>query len=236
MRSRYLTTCLLILILAGSALADRRKQAFTYGYSPSEPGMTELELYQTTQLADPTKWEFRFELEHGLSDKLSFAFYQIFQQTEGSSFTWDAVQFRTIYQLSAPGRLPLNLAWYLEYVRPIDLKEQNELETKIIAGRDFGKLSLALNPVYAISWAPGEPSHEIGLDAAVSTELSYSFTLGAEVLSRAEFVNSETEKTLYAGPTMSFAKGKVYYTFSYVWGLTDESDDARARFLIGIEL
>jgi hypothetical protein len=46
--------------------------------------------------------------------------------------------------------------------------------------------------------------------------------------------NDETSS--YFGPTFSFATGSVYYTVGYAWGLTDDSNDARVRFILGAHL
>lgn len=236
MKARVLGTLILVLILVGSSWADRRKYTFTYQYYPPTAGESELELYQTTRLSDARWWEYRFEFEHGVTDRWDLAVYQIFSQSENESFHWDAFQIRSIYLLASPGKFVLNPSLYLEYRRELDLSEPNELETKLILGRDFGRANLSLNPVYELKWAPGKPQHEAGLDLGISRELSYALSVGAESLTRFEFGDAGTETTSYFGPVFSFAKGSIYYTVGYYWGVTDESDNARIRFLMGIGL
>lgn len=226
-----------ILCFASSASADRRKYVWTYGTGIMSPEESELEFYQTTKLSESNSWEYRIELEHGLSPRADLSVYQIFTQADGESFKWDAFQIRTRYRLAEPGKIAFDPVLYLEYNRRLDLKKQNKLEGKLLLARDFGKVNLAVNPVYEFFWAPGDPVHEAGIDLGFSYELSYKFALGLESTSRYEMLkNAEDETSSYVGPTMSFATGSIYYTVGYAWGITDDSDDARVRFILGAHL
>lgn len=235
-RKLFLIT-LLAVIIAGSANADRRKYVWTYGYATIAPEATELEFYQTTKVDQTDSWEYRIEIEHGLTDRWDFSIYQIFAQNEGGSFKWDAFQVRTRYKLAQPGEFFMDPILYLEYRRKIELSEQNKAEAKLILARDFDKVNVAVNPVYELFWAPGDPKHEIGLDLGLSYEINFKWSLGVESTTRVEYVKDEDAETgSYFGPTVSFATGKVFYTVGYAFGLTDDSNDARARFIMGIDL
>ena len=233
---------LVVVLLAGfvlcasNASADRRKYVWTYQYGTIAADASELELYQATQLSSHTKWEYRIELEHGLTPNWDLSIYQIFAQEEEQGLKWDAFQIRTRYRLAETGRYPLDPLLYLEYNRKTDLKKPNKAEVKLILSRDFGRLNLAMNPVYEISWAPGKPQHEVGIDIGISSEISYRLSVGVESVTRMEFADGKTETGSYFGPTISLAGGDVYYSLGYVWGLTDESDNARVRFLLGVGL
>lgn len=236
MRKLLYAITLISVICAGDTLADRRKYVWTYQYGTIAPDASELEFYQTTRLASSNKWEYRIELEHGLTPKWDLSIYQIFAQIEDEGLKWDAFQIRTRYRLAEPGRFPLDPLLYLEYNRKTDLKLPNKAELKLILSRDFDRLNLALNPVYEISWAPGAPGHEAGIDIGVSAELSYRFSVGVESVNRIAFADEQSETASYFGPTISFVSGEVYYSIGYVCGLTDHSDDARVRFLLGVGL
>mgnify|MGYP001070883220 CR=1 FL=1 len=237
MLRKLLILTLAMLFAAPSLLADRRKYAWTYQYATIAPEASELELYQTTKLNQTDSWEYRIEVEHGLTRRWDLSIYQIFAQKEGESFKWDAFQVRTRYKLAEPGRFFFDPLVYLEYNRKIDLTRQNKVEAKLILDRDMDRLNVVLVPVYEFFWAPGEPVHEIGFDVGLSYELSYRFSVGVESISRKEFIeNAENEQSSYLGPTISLATGSIFYTIGYTWGMTDDSDDARVRFLMGIEL
>lgn len=235
---RHLAIALLIIVLAvPSGFADRRKYVWTYGTGIMSPDESELEFYQTTRIDNANSWEYRIELEHGISPRADMSIYQIFTQADGGSFKWDAFQIRTRYRLAEPDKVAFDPVLYLEYNRKLDLKRQNKLEGKLLLAKDFDKVNLAINPVYEFFWAPGDPVHEVGLDVGLSYELSYKLTLAVESTTRYEMLkNLEDETSSYFGPTLSFATGSVYYTVGYAWGLTDDSNDARARFILGAHL
>ncbi len=228
---------LIVLIAAGTTQADRRKFVWTYQPILQVPDGADLEFYQTTKLSTTDSWEYRIEVEHGLSANWDMSVYQIFSQNEGESFKWDDFQLRTRFRLGSPGARGFNPVFYLEYKRKIDLKAQNKVEAKILIGYDVNKFSFAVNPVYEFFWAPGEPLHELGLDLGLAYELSYKVSLGIESTSRYELIkDGENETASYLGPTLSFASGPIWYSVGYAWGLNDNSDDARVRFLMGIGL
>lgn len=232
-----LLLALAALIAVPSVFADRRKYVWTYASGTIAPEASELEFYQTTRIDETDSWEYRIEIEHGLTPKADLSIYQIFAQSEGGSFRWDAVQVRGRYRLAEPGQFFLDPTLYLEYNRKIDLARQNKLEGKLLLSRDFDKVNFAINPVYEFFWAPGDPNHESGLDVGLSYELSHKFSVALESTTRYEFVrDADNETSSYFGPTISFATGEVYYTVGYAWGLTDDSNDARVRFLLGVGL
>lgn len=237
MLKKLTTLILVMLFICPSLMADRRKYVWMYQYATIAPGMAELELYQTTKMAKTDSWEYRVEIEHGLTPRWDVSVYQIFAQKENEAFMWDAFQIRTRYRLAEYGRFFLDPLIYVEYNRKTDLKRQNKLETKLILGKDIEKVNVAINPVYEFFWAPGDPIHEIGLDVGLSYELSFKYVIGFESTSRVKYIkNSDNITNSYLGPTFSLASGPIYYTVGYAWGMTDESDDARVRFIMGITL
>lgn len=238
MYRRLIIFIIAILFICPKVISvDRRTYVWTYQFATMTPGKAELELYQTTKMAKTDIWEYRIEVEHGLTSRWDISTYQIFTQKENESFKWDAFQVRTRYRLAEQGQFFLDPLLYLEYNRKIDLKRQNELESRLILAKDIGKVNIAVNPVYEFFWAPGDPVHEIGLDVGLSYELSFKYVIGIESRSRIEFIqDQDVETTSYLGPTVSLAIGSVWYTIGYIWGLNDDSDDAWLRFLMGIEL
>ncbi|MGD9897808.1 MAG: hypothetical protein AB7T22_01650 [Calditrichaceae bacterium] len=235
MRFNIYPVLLLIFLFVSTVLADRRSYVWTYQYMTLPAGLTELEFYQTTRLSDTDLWEYRIEIEHGFTDRWDFSVYQIFSQLEDEALKWDAVQFRTRYRIGEVDQYFMDPLLYLEYRRKTDFSEANKLEAKLILSKTISKFNLAINPVYEYFFAPGE-EHEAGLDTGLSWEFSPKFVAGLESTTRFEFKDSETEIGSYLGPTVSFASGNWWYTIGAAWGLTSDSDDARVRFLMGIEL
>ena len=225
----------LCILISSASFADRRNYVWTYQYMTMPKNATEMELYQTTKLADTDDWEYRLEIEHGLTVYWDFSVYQIFSQQQDSSFRWDAVQFRTRYRLFEEGEFFVDPLLYFEYNRKIDLNKSNKFEAKLIMAKTIGLYNLAINPVYELFAAPGI-EHEFGLDAGFSYQFKPKFIAGFESTTRIEFEDDETEVGSYFGPTVSFASGNWWYAIGSAWGITDDSDRVRIRFLMGIHL
>lgn len=237
---RFVTLLLLVILMAAPSLfADRRKYVWTYQFATIAEEATELEFYQTSKLKSEkaNSWEYRIEIEHGLTDRWDFSVYQIFSQNEGEPLKWHSFQLRTRYKLARQGEFFMDPLLYLEYNRQTDLKARNKLEGKLILARDIDRWNISLNPVYEFFWAPGDPKHEIGLDVGLSYEFHPKLALGLESTSRIEYEDGkDAEKGSYFGPTVSIASGRMFYSAGYAFGLTDDSDDARVRFIMGVGL
>ena len=235
MSKQVLYISVFIFVLISSTFADRRSYVWTYQYMTLPEGSTELEFYQTTKLSLFDTWEYRIEVEHGVTDHFDFSVYQIFNQKEGDAFRWDAVQFRARYRFGEVGQYLLDPLIYIEYNRKLDLTEPNKIESKLILAKNINKTNISFNPVYEFFFAPGT-EHELGLDIGLSYEFNPKFILGIESTSRFEVEDNNTKTGSYLGPTMSFASGNWWYTIGTGFGVTEESDDARVRFLMGIQL
>jgi len=225
----------IILCSVISAYADRRNYVWTYQYVTIPEAQTELEFYQTTKLNNLDSWEYRIEVEHGLTDNWDFSVYQIFNQQEDQALSWEAVQFRTRYRFGEEGKYILDPLLYMEYNRKLDLDKPNKFEVKLILAKTKAKLNLAVNPVYELFISPGI-EHEAGLDMGISWEFSPKFIAGLESTSRFEFKDNKTEKSNYLGPSISFASGNWWYTLGSAWGTTKNSDKLRIRFIMGVGL
>lgn len=232
-----LNLLLFLLIAAGAVSADGRKYVWTYQYGTTSPDETELGFYQTTQLAAVDNWEYRIEIERGLNSSSDLAVYQIFSQTGNGALTWDAFQVRLRHKLAAEGHWLVDPLLYLEYRRKTDTKGLNKLEGKLVLTREIGRVDISVNPVYEFFWEPGGRMHEIGVDAGLSYELLHHLSVGIESSNRHALSGSiSSPDSWYLGPTVSVTARSIYYTLGYAVGITKDSDDARVRFLIGIEL
>jgi len=222
-----------VLVSNVKLAADQRNFVWTYQYRTMLEGASELEFYQTTRLRELDNWEYRIEIEHGLTERWDFSIYQIFSQNQGDAFKWDAVQLRTRYRIGKEGVYFMDPLLYLEYNRKVDLDLPHKLEGKLILAKTVEKMNMAINPVYGIFFSPGT-KHEAGLDVGICYEFSRRFSLGIESTSRWEFEHGDTESTSYLGPTLSLAAGKIWYAVGAAWGITDHSDNTRVRFLMGV--
>jgi hypothetical protein len=227
---------IIITFLACAVFADRRNFVWTYQYHTMPKGKTEFEFYQTTKVKESNEWEYRFEVEQGLTDHWDMSVYQIFNQKSGSPLSWDAVQLRTRYRFFEQDQWLLDPLLYLEYRRKLNFSSQNKAEVKIILAKTAAKFTSSIVPVYEFFFAPGDPKHEIGLDAGAAWEFHPAFSLGLESTTRAEFEDEGLETGSYLGPTVSFASGKWWYSIGAGLGITEHSDQARVRFLMGVKI
>lgn len=122
---------LVTLLLAGTAFADNR--IFTYTYEPeTEPkGDWELEQYITSRLGrnaavgqeNYQQWQFRTEVEHGVTDRYTVGLYVnndythfkdpvSGNNTDQNRFAGISIENR--YQLLDPVENPVGLTLYLE--------------------------------------------------------------------------------------------------------------------------
>lgn len=233
--TRILWAIIVLLAFFSSALADRRYYVWTYQYQTMPAGNTELELYQTSKLREVDQTELRIELEHGLTPRWDASLYEIFVQNEGGSMKWDAWQLRSRYRFGEVDQYFMDPLLYLEYNRKTEPSAPNKIEAKLILAKSVERWNLAVNPVWEYFFAP-DTEHELGLDVGTSWEFHPKFVAGLESTTRMEFEEDQTETASYAGPTVSYASGGFWITVGVAAGLTEDSDDARVRFITGIDL
>ncbi|HUY17889.1 MAG TPA: hypothetical protein VMV15_01570 [Candidatus Binataceae bacterium] len=90
-------------------------------------------------------------LTYGLTDRIEAAAYVTFAQPSGHGFWWAGDKFRLRGRLFDQDVLPVDLGWYVElewHKTPQFDDADLELELKPIIEKDFGRVSLMLNPVF----------------------------------------------------------------------------------------
>jgi hypothetical protein len=96
-------------------------------------------------------WYNAYELTYGLTDRIEAAAYLTMTQVSGHGYWWSGDKFRFRGRLFDEETLPVNLGWYaeLEWHKTPQFDDADlELELKPIIEKDFGRLSLILNPVF----------------------------------------------------------------------------------------
>ncbi|HGY56350.1 MAG TPA: hypothetical protein ENK44_11635 [Caldithrix abyssi] len=233
--TKIITVIVLFFLLVNHSFADRRYYIWTYQYNTISQAETELEFYQTTFLANKDIWEYRLEVEHGLTDRLDFSVYQIFRQIPGESFKWDAVQFRMRYRFGEAGQYFVDPLLYVEYRQRLDASKPKKAEFRLVLAKQLDALNISFNPLYEYFFSPGSVQ-ELGFDLGLSYEFHPSFMLGIEAVSRAVFYENEITTGTYLGPVVSVASGSWWYTFGAGFGMNKLSDTMRIRFIMGVDL
>ncbi len=245
---RFLLPCVFILALSPSiSFSGVRHFTFLYEAPTSARGSLELENWvtwkRTTDRSDEV--DFRHELEYGVTDKFQVSvyladwFYESNQKHSGFAYSDSAIEL--IYNLTNPVDDPIGLSMYGEIKAGDRLVE---LESKLIAQKNFGLLILAYNATFEAVWEGQELEEREGEFAqalGASYEISPRISLGVELLH--EFVFSEwhdQEKTrnFFVGPNVSYRRGNWFATVTALAQVTNTTDDPdfQLRTIFGIGL
>ena len=236
-RKRFIGWVMFLVLVwgLGIAQADRRGYVWTYEYMTMPQGAAELEYYLTTKVPDLHKyddkntWEHQVEFEYGLTDWWDIALYQRWQQTISQTedkLEYTGTKLRTRYRFGEKGMYPLDVLFYLEYIKPDGSDTPEVLEGKLILARDLGKFNIAYNQIIKEGLNHGgETEHEYA--AGLNYESDPTWTIGIESTGHL------TEDKYYLGPTISWAGEKFWIALGGLRGLNDRSDDLRVRLIAG---
>jgi hypothetical protein len=246
-RCLFLSLAALVLSTVTSAGGARR---FTYVYeaTTSPPGSFEIENWVTWKTARAAnsgdqQVDFRHEIEFGITNRLQAAVYLADWSylsepgAGGDHFVYSDSALELMYNLSNPVTDPIGLAVYEE------IKAGNrlfELESKVIAQKNFGPFVAAYNATLEAIWEGQhleEREGEFQQSVGISYEASPKFSVGAEVVHEIEMPDwSHGEPSVvFGGPNVSFRAGKWWATVTGLAQLTDneEEPDVQLRTIFG---
>ena len=217
----------------------------------ADKGEVELENWVTWQFhrgrggaPDTNEFDFRHEVEFGITDRFQAALYFADWHVNDHSAGDDRVHFddaalELIYRLSNPVTDFLGSAVYGEVRGGPDFLE---LESKILLQKNFGKWVAAYNGTLEGRW---EGEHldlregEFQQTAAISYEINPRFMVGAEALHEIDLPNwAKAEKSVvWAGPNASVRCGHWYVTVTALARITDNRGEphVQTRLITGFE-
>jgi hypothetical protein len=237
------------ILPALSAFGGARHFTFLYEANTSAQGSLELENWVTWQHATGLgrfdQVDFRHELEYGVTDNFQASIYLAdwFYKTDPghSGYVYSDSAVELIYNLTNPVVDPVGLSIYGE-LRAGD--RLIELESKLIAQKNFGPLILAYNATLESVWKGNDLSEREGeLQQALgaSYEISPRISVGIELLH--EFVfpdwrDEERIRNVFIGPNASYRHGDWFVTVTALAQATDRHDEAdfQVRTIFGIGL
>ena len=219
-------------LLASAACADNR--IFTYTYEPETEPRGEWEYEQSVTLragrnaavgqSDYSHWEFRHEIEHGVTDRYTVGFYvnhdyQNFKDpatgVTTSDYEWTGFSLENRYLVLDPAQRPIGLTLYLE---PTYDGKNAELEAKIILGQRYGDWKWAMNLTHATEWTDHFRSleGELEISAGLARLFGRRWSVGVEIRNHNELPQyEEWENTaLYFGPVVSYRRLNWWMAFS----------------------
>jgi hypothetical protein len=238
-------------LLVSVLVSDGGVRHFTFIYeaNTSAPGSLELENWVTWQRAAGSgrfdQVDFRHELEYGVTDSLQASVYLadwLYQNDrEHSGFAYSDTAIELIYNLTNPVIDPLGLSIYGELKGGDRLIE---LESKLIAQKNFGPLILAYNATLESVWEGndlGEREGEFNQALGASYEISPRISVGLELLHEFVFPEWRDEaktRNFFVGPNFSYRRQNWFVTLTALVQMTDtESEpDFQLRTIFGIAL
>jgi hypothetical protein len=243
---RLVVACALSALLFGQPCFAGVRH-FTYLYeAPTAPaGAFELENYATSEwsggLSDVS---FRNELEFGITDHLQAGLYVAnwnYVPSPENRVRYRSASLEVIYNLTNPAADPIGVSIYQEVSGG---RQRLELETKLIAQKNFGPLILAYNLTLESEWegeSLGESAGELQQAIGASYEISPRLSLGVEMLQETSFPDWQSagsSTSFFLGPNVSYRSDRWFAT---VTGLaqatqTGSEPDFQARLIFGVAL
>ena len=227
-----------------------------YGYKTRDRGEIELvylnnyiaqsELSQNffgKQLSREGHLSHSFEIEYGVTDRLTLASYFDLEQPkdEGLKYT----RFRCVflrYRFFEPGDYFFNPALYLEYYIPKkSYKNEEELEIKLILEKKSGKFTLLLNPSFEKVVSGEDVTEGLKFQYAVGTyyAVTKKFRLGLEMFSKIgelSAIDEKEDQRHWIFPSIKMKlPGHIGWELGAGFGLTDASDDLIVKNFFSIE-
>ncbi len=132
-----------------------------YEYKTADAGAVEFS-YWTTYVGDSDRdldyfgetlpreklWAHSFEVEYGLSHRLTVGYYADCLDPQNGSFEYVRSKLLARYRLFEKYQRPVDLALYGEYIIPDkEYDDAEKFEFRLIVEKDIGPIRLALNPI-----------------------------------------------------------------------------------------
>ncbi|HMN39761.1 MAG TPA: hypothetical protein PKE29_02880 [Phycisphaerales bacterium] len=208
------------LLVPAVARADERRFTFTQEAPTAPKGAVEFENWFTYKKATPddssfNRFEFRHELEFGLTDHVQLAFYIAdWSITSGRSVERDQAKYDdSALELKINFMDPAKDGFGLTSYHEVRLGDAVfELENKLILQKNFGPLVAAYNLSLEAVWQEhgyrereGELSQSLGL----SYEITPKFLVGMEALHELPLPDWKTgaNQNFFIGPVASYRFG-----------------------------
>src|ERR1044071_9185350 len=230
----------LILLVASlvatflSARADERLFTYVQEAEVLPKGGLEFEQWLTHRRSKAdgvfARWDFREELEYGLTDRLSVAGYLNFRNTHSdgvtgradeSSFGFEGISTELKYQLLNPNTKPIGVLLYGEATYNGD---EFELEQKLVLQKNFGeKWVTAFNVTLEEEWAftPTDTEEELTLEltAGIAYKLNSHWSVGVEGRNHRVFApgldfSHRVANAWFVGPNVHYARDKWWATLT----------------------
>ena len=226
--------------------ADERLFTYSYEADVLPKGGLEFEQWITHQRDKEegvfSRWDFREELEYGITDRLTTALYLNFRQTTEETASVDAndFEFKGIssewkYQILNPNTKPLGVLAYGEVTYN---GTEVELEQKLVLQKNFGEHWVTVFNATVEEeweWEADETERELSLDltAGVSYRINNNWAVGLEGRNHRVFPDfgDEEASAWFVGPAIHYGRPRWWATLTVLPQVAGDPDTAH-----GLEL
>ncbi len=249
-----------ITILSVDALADRKYFARSYLAYTLPQGAAELEIWNTLRTGKTEGYYYRFqprfEVEYGLTDRLTTSFQFNFNQVTAaenaygsSSLEYSSSSLELRYRFTNPDVYFVDPAFYFEFSYG---GAELEYEPKILLSKRMGDIIAAVNINAEIERKIIDSEHEskFELTAGLAYDLSSNLAFGLEFRNHRNFEDiykKEENQATFAGPTINVQTNELYFTINILKQIggspvtkssldLDGHEDFEIRTILGINL
>lgn len=238
MNKKLLCTLAILISCLAAARADERFFTYVYESDVLPKGKWEFEQWLTYRKGftggdrNFTRhiWDFREEIEYGLTERLSVALYLNFRNdqsvartpgfSDSSKFDFKGVSAEFKYQLLNPNNKPVGLALYFE---PTYNGNEHELEYKAIFSKNVGdSWVVAANVSYEQEWEKedGVTKKESVLEfsAGAAYRINPHWSVGLEARRHSVYegiaLNDHLGTGWFVGPNVHYGSSKWWATLT----------------------
>ncbi len=233
---------------ASPAAADERFFTYSYETDTLPVGAWEYEQWVTLQSGhedgDFTEWNFRSEIETGITERLKGALHLNFSQEreqlpgeeEESEFDFEGVGGELIFQLLNPNVDPVGLALYGEAVTDgLDY----ELEGKVLISKPIDDFVFAFNAIYEAEFEREdnrtEEEAELEFTLGAAYRITPQWSVGLEARNKQAYpggvnLSGQEFNAWNLGPNIHYGSPKWWATLTVlpqIWGNGDGSESSR---------
>ncbi len=226
---RVLFAILLINFCFSEIHADDKKFARSYMSYTLPANALEFEFWQTGRIGKEAgfyyRWQPRFEIEYGVTDRFTTAMYFNFNEVRSSEnsipskpYSLSTTSFEFRYRLSNPNEYFIDPALYFEFSYGGD---KIEYEPKILLTKQFDKFISVMNLVSEIekNFPENETESAFELTLGLAYELNKNLSVGLEFRNDRnykEIYEKEENQASFIGPTISYHLDKFYFVANFL--------------------
>ncbi|HXV28055.1 MAG TPA: hypothetical protein VD913_03735 [bacterium] len=232
----------LLMIISTVAYAHQRDYVWTEVYRTLPKGGIEIESWTSFEVPDINRSnensiEYQFELEYGVTDRLTIAHYQRWETDnvvgDDDTTNYTGFKFEAKYRFFDKGKFWVDPLIYLEWVtNPHNDDNPNKIEAKIVLSKDIGKFNITYNQILESELGSGgrtEQNFELGMNYLVFSTFKAGLEFGGNY-----WHPSDNRNQISLGPTFSYEWKYFWIASGLRWGLNRASDDFEARIIVGV--